>query len=414
MHQDFKFIVNLTKGYKAEDGRLFVEGIASGTDLDLTGERMSPDAIKSMAESPQQGIVEFRSEHASDWDSMLGEVASLTVTDDNQLQYKAELDPGYSKSHDLLHALVRGKKLGVSIGGQVIKAGMEWVEELQRSVYTYFDIALKEISVTAQPAYAQTWVSTITKSLDRNSIVMPQPEDLKNTQAETPEEPVNKPEDTDVPTQPEDAPREAASQADEAPADPEVEKTEEELQPTVDPSDEEAETPEPDQDPAADEAAQEETQTDQPEANADEAGDQEADAPDAPSDPAAPAADKPADSAEQVEALNKSLHATTDALDAVQKSLADTTKQLQESQAHAADLQKSLDERTAAFATIEATLKKKEDELTAAKARKTFVFSPFGTDEWQDKPAPKETRKSVRDAWLDSQGVTTERNAQAA
>src|SRR5262245_41439929 len=74
MSQQFKFIVNLTKGYKSDDGRLFVEGIASGTDLDLTGERMSPEAIKSMAESLQKGIVEFRSEHSSDWDSMFGEV----------------------------------------------------------------------------------------------------------------------------------------------------------------------------------------------------------------------------------------------------------------------------------------------------------------------------------------------------
>ena len=42
MHQDFKFIVNLTKGYKDSDGRLFVEGIASdeassGTALVVDG-----------------------------------------------------------------------------------------------------------------------------------------------------------------------------------------------------------------------------------------------------------------------------------------------------------------------------------------------------------------------------------------
>src|SRR3954452_2719165 len=182
MNHDFKFIVNLTKGYKDADGRLFVEGIASGTDLDLTGERMSPDAIKSMADSLQKGIVEFRSEHSQDWDSLFGTVTQLSVTPDNQLHYKAELDPGFSKSHDLLHALAKGKKLGVSIGGQVVKAGMEWAEDLQRSVYTYFDIALKEISVTAQPAYAPAWVSTIQRNINRNDLEVSMPETTKNTE----------------------------------------------------------------------------------------------------------------------------------------------------------------------------------------------------------------------------------------
>ena len=134
----FKFIVNLTKGYKPDDGRLFVEGIASGTDRDLTGGRMAPDAITSMADRLQKGSVESRSAHSSDWDSMFGQVS--------ELHYKAELDPGFSKSYDLLHAQAQGTKLGVSISGQVVKAGMEWVVALQRSVSTSFDVALKVLS----------------------------------------------------------------------------------------------------------------------------------------------------------------------------------------------------------------------------------------------------------------------------
>jgi hypothetical protein len=54
MPRDFKFIVNRTKGHKTDDGRLFVEGIASSTNPALTGERMSPDAIKAMATPIEQ------------------------------------------------------------------------------------------------------------------------------------------------------------------------------------------------------------------------------------------------------------------------------------------------------------------------------------------------------------------------
>jgi hypothetical protein len=133
-----KVIVNLTKGYKPDDGRLFVERIASGTDLDLTGGHIAPDAITSMTDSLQKGSVEFRSEHSSDWDSMFGQVS--------ELHYKAELDPGFSKSYDLLHAQAKGKTLSVSIGGPVVKAGMEWVVALQRSVSTSLDIVLKVLS----------------------------------------------------------------------------------------------------------------------------------------------------------------------------------------------------------------------------------------------------------------------------
>jgi hypothetical protein len=38
MSQDFKLILDRTKGYKTDDGRPFVNGIASSTNPGLTGE----------------------------------------------------------------------------------------------------------------------------------------------------------------------------------------------------------------------------------------------------------------------------------------------------------------------------------------------------------------------------------------
>ena len=60
---------------------------------------------------------------------------------------------------------------------------MAYVEELKRSVYTYFDSILKEISVISQPADSGAWVSTIAKSphgaAPTKDAPMPKPGDLK-------------------------------------------------------------------------------------------------------------------------------------------------------------------------------------------------------------------------------------------
>jgi hypothetical protein len=477
MPQDFKFILNLTKGYKTDDGRLFVEGIASSTNLDLTGERMSPDAIKAMATSIEQGLVEFRSEHKSDWDSLFGEVVEMGVTDDYQLTYKAELDPGFSKSHDLLHALAKGKKLGVSIGGQVVKAGMEYVEELKRSVYTYFDIILKEISVTSQPANPDAWVSTIAKSLNAatKDAPMTKPEDLKkNTeeqvpnaapeQQETPETVENSAEGTPVKEQ---AP--ATEQGDA----PEVEKTEEEgEQPTVDASQEEVETPEhaaesdENVDPAegeAQEVATPDVQTDpaaQPDAEESKPSDvtqksqylgEWAEAGAASnmiygladsliwrvSDVIAYSEQTPAERVSQVDAMLTEFHAialrvatalingmgdepAADAAKALKQTREVLHKSLTEQTTELDAVKKSLAEREAALQAAQeevagksATVQELTDKLNARDARKARVYSPFESMALETAEKPQETKKSVRDAWMEDWGITRERIAEA-
>lgn len=40
-----KLQINLTKSYVGEDGGHYLEGVASGPEVGLTGERMSPEAL---------------------------------------------------------------------------------------------------------------------------------------------------------------------------------------------------------------------------------------------------------------------------------------------------------------------------------------------------------------------------------
>ncbi len=70
-NQQFKIQINFTKAYKSADGGHYVEGIASGPEVDLTGERMTLSALQSMVEFLKKRIVEFRSEHSDHWNAEL-------------------------------------------------------------------------------------------------------------------------------------------------------------------------------------------------------------------------------------------------------------------------------------------------------------------------------------------------------
>lgn len=182
MSSTFKFFVPFTKAYIAKDtNKMMVEGLASTTEVDLTGERMADSAIKSMAASNLP--LPFRSEHRSDWDSVLGSVTELSATPDHQLLMKAELDADHPNAHFLFGKLQTGSQLGLSIGGRVKEWDWENDPEIGRSVRTYKDIDLTEVSVTSHPAVQSTFLAAINKSLNMQEPPMPEP-----TQATTPNE----------------------------------------------------------------------------------------------------------------------------------------------------------------------------------------------------------------------------------
>ncbi len=160
----FKFFVPFTSAYiDKSTNKMVVEGLASTTEVDLTGEKMAESAIKSMASANLP--LSFRSEHKDEWDSQLGEVVSLTATPDHKLLMKAELDQEHPNAHFLFGKLQKGSQLGLSIGGQVNDWAWEHDPEIGQSIRTYKDIALKEVSVTSHPAVASTFLSAINKSL---------------------------------------------------------------------------------------------------------------------------------------------------------------------------------------------------------------------------------------------------------
>ncbi len=165
----FKITVPIT-GYtlrKSADGteKYVITGMASNTHLDLTGERMADTAIDAMVKSLEIKRITLNNEHGSDWDDDFGEVTKLWATDGHELMMEAELDPDHYRTKTLIKALDKGKKLGLSIGGAVKEAAMEWFADLGRRVMTYKNIDLFHVAITGTPAVAETWVTPITKSL---------------------------------------------------------------------------------------------------------------------------------------------------------------------------------------------------------------------------------------------------------
>lgn len=184
----FKLQINFTKAYKGEDGNAYIEGIASGPEVDLTGERMSPNALESMVKSIQRRLVEFRDAHKDEWNDDLGEIVELSLTDDNHLFYKAKLDLNLSGAKDLWYRTTElGKKYGVSIGGSIVKAGFEYAAELGKEVFTYFDVDLHEISITRHAAYQYSFANAVLKSLPKKEDRMSKSPEVEKTEETTDE-----------------------------------------------------------------------------------------------------------------------------------------------------------------------------------------------------------------------------------
>ncbi len=449
MHKDFKIIAKITRSYQAEDGKTYIEGVASNTDLDLTGERMDKSAILAMASALQKGAkVALKSEHLDYWDSTFGEAVQFSVDEDYRLHYRAALDMGFSKSRDLVHALNKGVQLGVSIGGHVIKAGMQWVEELGRAVYTYFDIDLQEISITSSPAVPATWVASVTRSINRNEVSMTTNKNDNQPQTTTVEVEVETPAPTDQPAPPREqpAPTEAPTNDTSVPEGGEVDKTD---QPEGD-----------NQSPAA-------PAEDAPEEQAEEEAGEAATTPSDPPQTDAPEGDRPseetqksrylgewADSAIGMSAIYTGHEHLTYALyslledgrqsiaeklttatamfdeyrdislkilrtvlegsaDDAAKSLEalrepkrdELTKSLQDKDSELAEVTKALAARDEELTTLRKSLAEKDAELTTVKARKVLVFGKGYEIEPETDEARKSEEPSIGELWLQKQGA---------
>ena len=161
---EFPFEFFIEKAVPTDDEKeMILEGVASTTNIDHDHERMTKEAIESMANVINEKGVPLRVEHSKDDDAIIGEVYQASVDERNQLHIKARLNKNHMAAPILYRAMQTGAKMGFSVGGIVKHAIQEFSEKLGKVVKTFYDVALNEVSVTPRPANYDAWA--IAKSI---------------------------------------------------------------------------------------------------------------------------------------------------------------------------------------------------------------------------------------------------------
>jgi phage head maturation protease len=161
-----EYIQKHADGSETTEKEMILEGVASTTNVDHDHERMSKEALASMEAAINNGGVPLRVEHSKEPEAIIGRVFKGWVDDRNQLHIQAKLDPGHAVSSILYNAMKTGSKMGLSVGGLVKRAVREFVESKGETIKTFYDVDLKEVSVTPRPANYDSWL--VAKSIAKN------------------------------------------------------------------------------------------------------------------------------------------------------------------------------------------------------------------------------------------------------
>lgn len=165
----FPFTFYVEKAVASDEERdLVIEGVASTTNVDHDNERMSKEALTVMANIINEKSVPLRVEHSKSDNAVIGSVHKAWVDERNQLHIRAKLDKAHPVGPMLHHAMKElGKKMGFSVGGIVKRAVREFSEAAGTMVKTFYDVELKEVSVTPRPANYDSWA--VSKSIARDA-----------------------------------------------------------------------------------------------------------------------------------------------------------------------------------------------------------------------------------------------------
>lgn len=173
----FKYTFPISKAEQRADG-CYITGFASGPEIDSEGERMSQDAITRFAaqingSDPDSRLV-YRDAHQPDGVLRdLGDITKAWVNEHFHLGIEVKLNMENPAADFLFKQLQKGKQYGMSVGGHVVDYAMEYVDEIGKSVLTYKNVVLDEISNTTRPAWYPSFGTVLSKSIKDASIDAP-------------------------------------------------------------------------------------------------------------------------------------------------------------------------------------------------------------------------------------------------
>ena len=130
----------------------YLEGYASDMSLDRDGDRMSMNALKSMLKNIGDGMNLFL-DHEHNLSNTIGIIMKGEIRGD-RLWVQARLeDPVVNPNvRSLLNKMETGVKVGLSIGGDMLKHHFEEDHGLNKRVRVIDDVALYEISAVGLPS----------------------------------------------------------------------------------------------------------------------------------------------------------------------------------------------------------------------------------------------------------------------
>ena len=162
----FKYFVKVQKSFTGDDGEMYVQGVASGTQIDRQGERMSLQVLQSFVSGLPLPLTDNHVHGNVGTD--LGEVVDAHLQDDGSLFIKAKLDKDNPFSAFLTKKVAQGKKYAFSIEGKLKKAVNVFDRTMGAYIKEYQDIIPEAISVTTCPVYEPSFLEVVSKSFAAN------------------------------------------------------------------------------------------------------------------------------------------------------------------------------------------------------------------------------------------------------
>jgi hypothetical protein len=166
----FKFTFPITKSEQRDDGRYLI-GYASGPEIDTDGERMHPEAIEKFSDqiNASNGAdypLTYRDAHAPDGVLRdLGVITKAWVNEHFHLGIEVKLDDDNPAADYLYKQVQKGKQYGMSVHGTVTDWSDDFVEDLGKTVRTFKNVILDEISNTTRPAWYPSFGTVLAKSV---------------------------------------------------------------------------------------------------------------------------------------------------------------------------------------------------------------------------------------------------------
>lgn len=172
MEKTVKYFINLQKAYE-KNGKVIVQGIASGTLEDRDGEKVNIKVLQKFADYINKYTLPLTNGHqkggAIDDDLGVLNFAEVITEDDTaSLFVRGELDTDNPLSEMLIKKTAKGKQYAFSIEGIQAITKPSYSEKLGRMIDEFVDAIPKAVTITTKPSYIPSFLEVLQKSYDLN------------------------------------------------------------------------------------------------------------------------------------------------------------------------------------------------------------------------------------------------------